>query len=174
MASGPKKFCRDEPTFYGYRPEDVIRVGGDKGRPGQQGKPGLTVKGDKGDKGDAGPPGSDLSVMDVQAGETIHGRRVIRMVDGLAYHPDQQNNEHVLQILGIALAASVAGASFPVRTSGPMYDAGWNWDPGYVYCGMDGVLTQSPPSTGWLQRVGRVINPTMFNVDIDTPFIRNS
>ena len=169
----PPKFCRDGDSFYGYDPVDVVRVG-QEGRAGVKGTPGAVgPRGPKGDQGEQGPPGSDLSVMDVQAGETIHGRRVIRMVDGLAYHPDLLNNEHALQVLGIALAASVTGASFPVRTSGPVYDAGWNWDPGYVYCSTDGVLTQSPPSTGWLQRVGRVINPTTFNVDIDTPFIRN-
>lgn len=52
--AGPKKFCRDDrPSFYGYQPEDVIRVGG------PQGKSIRGPKGEKGDKGDKGDPGID-------------------------------------------------------------------------------------------------------------------
>ena len=145
------------------------------GDPGKRGEPGKSIKGDKGDpgqKGDKGDPGIEGGALIVTAGDTIHGRRVVRMFNGLAFHPDISDNSQVLQVLGISEEAAANGDLFPVRTSGRMVNSSWGWNPGYVYCGVDGVLTQSVPPTGWLQRVARVIDPTTINVDIDTPFIR--
>ena len=82
--------CKD--TIYGYDPKDVIRIG-DKGRPGRPGKPGNPGRpGNKGDKGDTGPPGPDVSLIEAVAGTAIHGRRVIRMFNGQAHHPDILND----------------------------------------------------------------------------------
>jgi hypothetical protein len=169
MAHKSKFHCRED-SFYGYDPKDVIHVPGDRGSPGRQGEPGK--KGDRGRPGIQGPPGPAGGVTEVQAGDVIHGRRVIRMANGEAFHPNINDDSQALQVLGISLEAASSGSPFPVRTSGPMTDPGWDWEPGYVYCGNDGVLTQSIPPTGWLQRVARVISPTTINVDIDTPFIR--
>lgn len=170
MAVNRSKQCGN--TFYGYNVEDVIRIG----EPGPRGKPSTVPgpPGKKGDQGDQGPAGPDPGLTTVVAGTTIHGRRVIRLADaGLAYHPDIMDNTHVLQVLGISIEAASTGNSFPVRTSGPMSDVSWNWSPGYVYCDDQGVLTQSVPASGWLQRVARVINPNTLNIDIDSPFIRS-
>lgn len=52
MGHNPKKPCRNE-SFYGYDPQDVIRVGGPDGKRGPPGP-----KGDKGDKGDPGRDGT--------------------------------------------------------------------------------------------------------------------
>ncbi len=156
-------------SIYGYNPEDVIRIGepGRPGRSGPQGPPGR-----KGDPGSQGPPGPDVGLVVVTAGEIIHGRRVVRMEEGFAFHPDLLENTHAQQVFGIATEAASAAGQFPVRVAGPMHSSSWSWLPGYVFCGTDGVLTQNPPPTGWLQRVARVIDSTNIIVDIDTPFIR--
>lgn len=162
--------CKD--TIYGYNPKDVIRIG-DKGRPGRPGKPGDPGRpGNKGDKGDTGPPGPDVSLIEAVAGTAIHGRRVIRMFNGQAHHPDILNNNQATHVVGISMEAVAIGHPFMVRSSGSMTNSSWNWVDGFVYCGQNGVLTQSPGSLGWLQRVARVINPTTIFVDLDTPFIR--
>lgn len=165
MAKPP---CDSDDYFYGYRPQDVIRIG----EPGKQGKPGPSGKGVKGDKGDRGPPGSDGGIVVVTAGSVIHGRRVIRIENGFAHAPDLLNNSHASQVLGISIQAAMEGNPFSVCVSGPMNYSSWSWNPGYIYCNSDGVLTQDPPATGWLQRVARVISPNNIIVDIDTPFIR--
>ena len=158
--------------IYGYDPKDVIRIGdeGRRGSPGKSGPPGKP--GNKGDKGDTGPPGPDLTLITVVAGSTIHGRRVVRMLNGQAHHPDILNDNQVTHVLGISVEAATMGHPFLVRVSGPLSDNSWNWVDGYVYCDQNGVLTQSIPPVGWLQRVARVINPTTIQVDLDTPFIR--
>lgn len=169
MACKPIR-CKD--SIYGYSPEDVIRVG-EPGRPGNKGNPGdKGEKGDKGDQGDQGPPGPDISLIEVTAGDTIHARRVVRMFDGLGFHPNVNNNNHVRQLIGIAIQAAVDGYPFLVRAEGPLQYSSWNWSPGYVFCGNDGVLTQDIPPTGWIQRVARVITPTLIIVDLDSPLIR--
>ncbi|MEO5499011.1 MAG: hypothetical protein ABIR46_00760 [Candidatus Saccharimonadales bacterium] len=162
----PPKFNKGEDSFYGYNPDDVIRVGGPAGK-STPGTPGV-----KGDKGDQGLPGIDGGMVVVTAGSVIHGRRVVRVSDGLAFHPDILNNQHASEILGISMQAGSLYEVLPIRVNGPVSDSSWFWVPGYVFCGADGVLTQTPGSTGWLQRVGRVINATTISIDIDTPLIR--
>lgn len=170
MAHKNKFHCNPKDSFYGYDPKDVIHVPGDRGGRGLPG-----VKGDKGDRGQRGlrgETGPEGGLVEAIAGDTIHGRRVVRSLDGFLYHPNIDDDSQALQVLGISEEAASSGAVVPVRTSGRMQNGSWNWDPGYIYCGADGVLTQSIPPTGWLQRVARVINSTTISVDIDTPFIR--
>lgn len=67
MAKAPIPFHRsaiqaEETTIYGYRPADVIRVGGDKGKPGE------SIVGPRGPQGEKGEPGKngtlDLATTD--------------------------------------------------------------------------------------------------------------
>jgi hypothetical protein len=139
---------------------------GAPGRPGDDGAPGP--------QGPAGPPGvTEGTTFNIEAATVIHARRVVCVGALGAFHPDLDDPVDATQVAGIAVtAASTPGDEISVRTSGPMVDAGWAWTPGYVYCGADGVLTQSLPAAGWVQRVGRVTGPTSFEVDIDTPIVR--
>lgn len=126
------------------------------------------AKGDKGDPGDAGSGG----LLVYPAGETIHGRRAVRVAGGLLFHPDTAVNAHATQVVGIATQSGSPSASVTVRTAGTITEASWAWSPGAVWCGADGVLTQSP-ATGWLLQIGRAIDATTIDVDVDTPFFRS-
>jgi hypothetical protein len=126
--------------------------------------------------GPVGPPGkpgeAEGATFTAPAGSTVFGHRAVRLVDGAVFHPDTRDSAHAPAVCGIAQQSSAPGSPVLVRTAGTMTEPSWAWAPGYVWCGADGVLTQTPEPTGWLLAVGRAINPTTLVVDIDTPVMR--
>lgn len=127
------------------------------------------------EKGPQGPAGeTDGAVVNIPAGETIHGHRVVRTVAGALYEVDTSVPAHAAQVAGISMQAATPGTVVQVRTAGALTDSGWTLAPGLVFCGAGGALTQTPSETGWLLRVGRVLSPTSFLVDIDDPYLRTT
>lgn len=127
-------------------------------------------------RGLTGPPGTSGNgggTFLATAGEEIHGDRVVRIANALIYHPSIANPAHAIQAIGIATQSGGPGASLVVRTAGQITDGTWSWSPGFIWCADDGVLTQSPPLTGWILKVANVISATTIEVDIDTPFFRS-
>lgn len=147
-------------TVVETRPQVTVASGGLQGPPGEQGAP-----------GPAGP--TEGSTFNLSAGETIHGRRVVLAANGQIFHPDIHNVAHATQVVGVALQAGNAGALLGVRTAGTMTDSGWNWAPGPIYCGDQGVLTQNPGATGWLLAIGRALDAATIDIDIDNPIVRS-
>lgn len=124
--------------------------------------------------GPQGPPGeTEGATFLAEAGEAIHGRRIVRVVDGRIYHPDRNDSTHAGQCIGLSLQAGSTGALLLVRTGGQHTDSSWAFEPGPVWCGDDGVLTQSQLDTGWVLKVGVAVNPTTVEIDLDDPFLRN-
>lgn len=129
--------------------------------------------GTPGPQGEPGPPGpAGGSVISYVAGEQTFGLRAVRAEAGLVYHPDLGIVEHAKQTFGIALQSVVPGDEVQVQIGGELTEPSWTWAPGFVYCGTDGQLTQSPPAVGWLLAIGRAVSATTINIDIDTPFVR--
>lgn len=73
-------------------------------------------------------------------------------------------------VLGITIDA---GTTVQAQYDGMMTDAGWTWVQGLIWCGANGVLTQTPPVTGALVQVARAITATTILVNIENPIIRN-
>jgi hypothetical protein len=133
-----------------------VKVGSNIGRRGPPGTPGET----------------EGATFLAEPGETIHGRRMVRVVDGRIYHPSLAEAAHASQVIGLALQAGNGPEPLLVRTGGYHEEASWNWTPGRLWCDEAGVLTQTPPSTGWVLPVGRALTPTRIEIDIDTPLMR--
>ena len=123
------------------------------------------------ERGTPGAPGAS-GIVTAIAGETIHAQRAVRVADGVLYHPDTSNTAHAPSVIGIALQSVATGEACTVRTAGTVTEPSWSWSPGFVFCGDDGQLTQAPGS-GWLLVIGRAINPTTLDVDVDDPIIRS-
>lgn len=127
-----------------------------------------------GGMGVQGPPGvTEGTTFNAPAGETIHGHRAVRIVDGELFHPNVFVADHADQVVGIALNSAAIGETVTVRTQGEIIAGFWSWSAGYVYVGTDGQLTQSPATTGWLLEVGRVKDSTSVDVDIEVPIYRS-
>lgn len=96
-----------------------------------------------------------------QAGVSISAYRVLSLnLDGKAIYYNQLSPNYNV-VLGLSLTAAAADADVWVGRSGQLTDAAWTWTPNSpVWCGVDGVLTQTAPSEGWLVQVGDALTAT--------------
>lgn len=149
----------DRQVVVAERPDQVIVTSAERG-----------PRGVPGPQGPAGTPGG--STVDYEAGTTIHSLRAVAVINGEIIHPDISTPGHASQVIGIATQSGLVGDTVAVQVAGTYSEASWTWAPGFVYCGDDGVLTQSPGASGWLLAIGRATSPTTISVDIDTPYMR--
>lgn len=108
--------------------------------------------------GQQGPPGEPSSATDIlEAGETISALKPVVVLDGIAFVASSSDSDHRGFVAGVAITAATVGNDVTVKTSGRITDSSWNWNPliPSVFVG-DGVLTQTPPSSGWVQAIARV------------------
>jgi hypothetical protein len=69
--------------------------------------------------------------------------------------------------IGITKTAAITGSTVEYLIAGPMSDAGWAWTPGRpVFCGANGVLTQTAPATAFVQPVAVAETETTIIVQI--------
>lgn len=115
------------------------------------------------------PSGDDVVIR--RAGETISALRGVYELDGRVYKLDQQDSLHIDYFLGITISSASSGREIVVKRSGTIDDASWNWTPGLVYLGTDGMLTQTVPTTGWEMVVGNSPSPQRLNIDFDEPVL---
>lgn len=134
----------------------------------------IAAAGLRGQRGEQGVPGETEGATFIGiAGETIHGGRAVRCSGGLIYHPDLTEPEHADQVCGVAVQSGITGAQLLVRARGPLVEPTATWDAGVVWCGADGVLTQTVPLAGWLLAVGRALTATTVDIDVEEPVIRS-
>ncbi|MNR50449.1 hypothetical protein D3C85_1699640 [compost metagenome] len=48
-------------------------------------------------------------------------------------------------------------------------DEGWTWQPGRIWLGAEGQLTQAPPATGFDLLIGSAVSATRINLNIQEP-----
>jgi hypothetical protein len=137
--------------------QDLAVVATDIGPPGPQGVPGT---------------GAATVVMAIAA-QALGGQRVVKPVPG--GEVDYASSDVVSDgdaIVGLTQGAVVAGAIAVVQTGGVMEDTAWNWIVGgVVYCGLNGVPTQTPPASGFMCRVGKALEPTKLYINVEEAVI---
>ena len=75
-------------------------------------------------------------------------------------------------MLGITTGAAAAGDAINVQASGEMTEVSWNWTPGLpVFLGTNGLLTQTPPVSGFQLVLGVAISPTKLAINIKQPIV---
>lgn len=124
---------------------------------------------DVGVQGPPGPPGDALSVV---AGMDLGGHRVIALdARGLGVYADCMDDS-ALRVHGISRAAADEGSLCPIVRSGHLdYPPGGLTPSQPLFLGSLGLMSQSPPSSGWVRQVGVALAPALFTVDIG-PFYR--
>ncbi|MBE9178586.1 hypothetical protein IQ268_08445 [Oculatella sp. LEGE 06141] len=98
----------------------------------------------------------------------------LRMVaidsNGNLIYADSSNLAQMFSVVGLVRSAVEAGAAVPVLVEGLFSDAAWNWIPGLpIFLGINGTLTQTPPTSGFLLMVGMVISPTQIFIQQQEP-----
>lgn len=133
--------------------EVVVIAAAEQGPPGPQGIP-----------GPAG--GSSLQRL---AGEVVSALRVLYELDGEVFVLDYRDAEHIDLVLGVSLTAAEAGQPLNVQRTGVIEDVGWSWQPGRIWLGIDGQLTQTPPVDGFDVLLGAAVSATRITLNIQDP-----
>lgn len=104
------------------------------------------------------------------AAADLGGHRVVCAVPGGVDLASSDAADSAGAVIGLTTAAAAAGTPVSVVTHGPVVEPSWSFVIGPVYLGLDGLLTQDPPTTGCVLRIGRATAPTVLLVDLDEPY----
>lgn len=118
---------------------------------------GLTMPGPKGDSG---------NTVVCKASTPIGGQRVV----SLNYDNEAEYPLDFSRAIGITKHAAVKGDNLTIQTSGLMYESSWDWIPERaIYFSMDGVLTQTVPTSGTILQIGFTVSAKEIFIKIGTP-----
>jgi hypothetical protein len=100
------------------------------------------------------------------AGDLIHSNRGVYLEDGTIYELSNLNVDKAHLYLGIATQSGTVGTEIKVRIFGEIADSGWTWNTNdNIYLGLDGVLTQTAPTSGIHFVIARPVTSTKISVN---------
>lgn len=121
------------------------------------------------EQGPPGPPGpqgpAGATTIAFTAPASLGGLRVLTA--NLVY-ADSGNSLHINKVIGFTTGAASAGQPLFIQTSGEL-DGFSSLTIGPVYLGANGVVTQIPPTTGFIQQVGVATSSTTILINISSP-----
>ncbi len=111
-------------------------------------------------------------IIEVAAGENLSGHKAVAVVAGEAVHADKGTPIHRGLVRGVTTGAANDGDVARVQVYGPMREPSWAWTPGLpIYVGTAGALTQSVPTSGWLQQIAVADTATQIFIDPQPVFV---
>jgi len=104
-----------------------------------------------------------------EAGENISGHRVVMTgASGKIWYASNASLDDANAILGITTGAIALGDTGPVKSSGDMTEPTWAWTPKKtLFLLTNGFMTQTPPTSGFLVKIGYAVAATRIFIDID-------
>jgi len=104
------------------------------------------------------------AVVDIAAGV------VMASFDGGLRLADKDADEDIDAVIGVVVSSVLAGEEVTIQLSGELLNLSWNWTLNApIYLGNNGVLTQTLPTTGFIQRIGFPILSTKMLIDKTIP-----
>ena len=128
-------------------------------------------------QGPPGPPGAPgqagVAYVTFNARGAIGGHRAVcAAFSGGARYADSRNVVGAVSVLGISLHAAEDGEDLHVATAGEVIEPSWSWVQDLpIFVGVEGVLTQVPPDTGFQLVVAIATSPTSALLSIKQPII---
>lgn len=123
-----------------------------------------------GPPGPPGPPGGEKNVY--RAACLLGGHRIVYLEDAgqvaVAY-ADNTNFDHLNRVVGVTVESALAGTPIMVQYQGLLTDPAFTFVEGPVYIGSNGGMTQTQPTTGFLQILGIAINTTTLFLHLQEP-----
>jgi hypothetical protein len=122
------------------------------------------------EQGPEGISGSEVSIL--IATQVISGHRVCLFESNQLTYCDSANTSHAGKAIGLTLNSATIGGNVSIQKSGEVTEPSWNWvDGAALYIGSNGILTQTPTSNGFIQKVGYAISPTKIWIDFKESII---
>lgn len=105
-------------------------------------------------------------IVECVAGEALSGHRAIAVVSGEAVYADKDTAGHRGLVRGVTTGAVSEGGTARIQVYGPLVEPSWTWTPGGpIYVGTSGALTQTVPTSGWLQQIAVADTATQIFID---------
>jgi len=95
-------------------------------------------------------------------------------VDGLLYLADGTDLNTSRSIIGMTTEAVPAGINPIILFEGPHSDISWNWNVAVdvsLFLGANGLITQTPPTSGYVLRVGFATSAQSLFLHLSEPII---
>ena len=125
-----------------------------------------------GQRGVDGAPGVAGGVVVLcTAGEALGGHRVVVLnAAAEAVYASNAVPEHLHKVLGLTTGAVILGAEATVQTGGEMIEPTWAWAlDAPIFLGVDGLLTQIPPASGFMLVVAFPVTATQIFIKLREP-----
>jgi len=108
--------------------------------------------------------------LQLPASVTISANTAVAVVNGQLVPAQSGVAAQLGNVVGISSNGGQTGTLIDVQQSGEMSLSSWNWVLGQpVYVGPNGPLTQTPPSSGFLQVVGVPLSATSISIGLQPP-----
>ena len=127
-----------------------------------------------GTQGPPGPPGEAgaAGYVEFPAALPLGGHRAVRLLAGLAIYADNAVPQDANVVLGITRGAVTGGDLAQIQFAGLMTEPSWAWTPDLpVFCGSAGLLTQTPPTSGFSLIVGIATTATQILIGAKMPIV---
>lgn len=111
-------------------------------------------------------------VVQGTAGVTVSANTAVAIVNGKIVPAQSGELVQVGNVLGVSQNGGAAGTVITVQQTGSMGLSSWNWTLGQpIFVGPNGPLTQTPPSSGFVQVVAIPLTPTSISIGLHAPII---
>jgi hypothetical protein len=127
-----------------------------------------TVAGNWEQLGSGGSGDTTSIINSYTAGESISAYNIlVQESDGKVDVADSSDTNHIQKVVGLATTSAVLDDSIDVQSTGKMTNAGWSWTPGAkLYFTSSGTLTETVPSTGFIQQVAVAETATTITINL--------
>lgn len=125
-------------------------------------------------QGSGSGSGSASNSIEAIADGTVNGHRAVRVTgsDKVAL-VDSTNAAQAGTVIGISTTAASDGQTVTVQVIGEIDEPTFNFTPGPVYFDDVGRLTQTVPTSGFIQQVAVALSATVVVVQIGPPIVLN-
>lgn len=132
----------------------------------------IPVAGPQGRAGIDGASGAGGGVNRTAAVNLSGHRVVVPNNFGQVIYADPTNPDHTNRPKWFTTGAWTAGDTATLTADGLVSEGSWSWTPGTpIYLGAGGLLTQTPPSSGFLQVVAEVVSSTTIDFNPHPPIV---
>lgn len=112
------------------------------------------------------------TIMTLPSDHSLSGHRVVASVSGSLVYASRTNLDCINNVIGILKDAVTAGEVASIQYRGYMDEPSWTWQLDKpIFVGLDGYMTQVPPSVGFSQQIATVISATRILINIQEPIV---